>query len=204
MTPFHNPDLSPDMHRRDALKAGIGVLGLGGLNGCTGRQSPDSNGGTEPRSTPTGTAASETTATSSPSTPTGTPVPFPETCEPLPDIDELPTPPSELTEDAVETFVGEFERVYTVATNDEYGGVESLRIRSVETGGEQYVVSLSFDAVPATPTSDADGATPTLLPPDAYTHRAVYRLTEERMLRELRSHVDDSLLSRTCWTLESG
>jgi hypothetical protein len=150
------------------------------------------------------TTASETTAASPTSTPTETPVPFPETCDPLPDIDDLPTPPSDLTKDTVETFVGDFERVYAVETNDEYGGVESIQITSVETVGEQYIVNLSFDAVPATPTPDSDGATTTPLPTDAYIHRAVYRLTNERMLRELRSHIDDSLLSRTCWTLESG
>jgi hypothetical protein len=97
-----------------------------------------------------------------------------------------------------------FERAYALATNEEYGDVESLRIRSVETVGERYVVSLSFDAVPATSTADAGGATPTPLPIDAYTHRAVCRLTRERTIRELRSHIDDSLLSRTCWTLEGG
>jgi hypothetical protein len=196
------------MHRRDVLEAAIGVVGFSGLSGCTGGRSPDSNGGTGPQSTPTGTAASETTsaettAASPTPTPTETPVPFPETCEPLPDIDGLPTPPSELTEDTVETFVRDFERVYAVATNDVYGDVESLRIHSVETVDERYVVRLTFDAVPVTSTPDANGATPTPLPTDAYTHRAVYRVTEERMLRELRSHIDDSLLSETCWTLES-
>ena len=190
------------MHRRDVLEAGVAVIGIGGLSGCAGRRSPGSNGRTEPQSTPTETPASETAAASLTTTSTGTPVPFPDTCEPLPDIDGLPAPPSELTEDTVETFVGDFERVYAVATNDDYGAVDSLRIHSVERVGERYVVGLSFDAVPATTTPDADGATSTPLPLDAYTHRAVYRLTEERMLRELRSHIDDSLLSRTCWTLE--
>jgi hypothetical protein len=191
------------MRRRHVLKAGVGALACSGLSGCTGRQSPEPNDGTGSQSTPTETTASETTTSPTPP-PTDTPVPFPETCEPLPDIDGLPTPPSELTEDTAETFVGEFERVYAVATTDHYGGVESLQIRSVETVGERYVVSLSFDAVPVTPTTDAAEGTPTPLPTDAYTHRAVYRLTEERMLRELRSHIDDSLLSRTCWTLERG
>ncbi|MFC6989863.1 hypothetical protein ACFQJD_16265 [Haloplanus sp. GCM10025708] len=192
------------MHRRDVLEAGAGVLGFVGLSGCTGGQSAGSNGGTEPGSTPTETADSATSTAETTATPTETPVPFPETCEPLPDVDGLPTPPSELTEDAAGAFVEEFESVYAVATNDEYGGVESLRVHSVETVGERYVVRLTFDAVPATPTADADGTTPTPLPTDAYTHRAVYRLTEERMFRELRSHIDDSLLSRTCWKLESG
>jgi len=181
------------MHRRDLLKAGIGVLGFGGLGGCTSNRPSDPNGGAGTRSTPT----------ESP-TPTETPVPFPETCGPLPDIDGLPSPPSEVTADTAETFVGDFERVYAVATNDEYGGVESLQIHSVETAGSRYIVGLTFDAVPAAPTPGADGTTSTALPPDAYTHRAVYRLADERMVRELRSHIDDSLLSRTCWTLESG
>lgn len=175
------------MHRRDVLKAGIGVLGSGGLSGCLGDRSPVSNGGTEP-----------------PATPTETPVPFPESCESLPAIDGLPTPPSELTEASVERFVRDFERVYAVSTNDEYGGVDSLDIQSVETIGERYVVGLRFEAAPVTPTTDADGATPTPLPIDALTHRAVYRLTAERMLRELRSHIDDALFSRTCWTLAGG
>ncbi|WP_348609033.1 hypothetical protein [Halobaculum rarum] len=183
------------MHRRDVLKSGIGVLGFGGLSGCTSGRPSDSTGSAGPRSTPTESPTP---------TPTETPVPFPETCEPLPDIDGLPTPPSELTADTAETFVRDFERVYAVATNDEYGGVESLRIHSVETVGSRYIVSLTFDAVPVTPTTGADGTTPTALPPDAYTHRAVYRLAEERMVRELRSHIDHSLLSQTCWTLESG
>jgi hypothetical protein len=187
----------------------MGVVGFSGLSGCIGDESSSSNGGTEPRSTPTETAASATetsgaTAASPTPTPTETPVPFPETCGSLPDIDGLPSPPSELTEETVEAFVGEFERVYALATNEEYGDVESLRIHSVETVGERYVVSLSVDAVPATPTADAGGTTSTPLPPDAYTHRAVYRVTGERMVRELRSHIDDSLLSRTCWTLEGG
>ncbi len=190
------------MQRRDVLTAGIGVLGFSGLSGCTGRQSPDSNGGTEPQSTPTETPRSETTASSPTPTPTDTPVPFPETCEPLPDINGLPTPPSELTEVSVETFVRDFERVYAVATNDEYGDVDSLVIHSVERVGERYIVSLRFEAAPVTPTPDADGATPTPLPIDALTHRAVYRLTDERMLRELRSHIDGALFSRTCWILE--
>lgn len=194
------------MHRRDFLTAAVGVIGVGGLSGCIGDQASDSNGQTDPQSTPTetpGSAAGTASPTPTP-TPTETPVPFPDSCEPLPEIDGLPEPPSELTEDTVETFVQDFERVYAVATNDEYGGVESLQIHSVEAVGGRYIVSLSFDAVPATPTPDADGATPTPLPTDAYTHHAVYRLTEERMLRELRSHIDDSLLSRTCWALESG
>ena len=199
ITPLPEAGLIPIMHRRGVLTVALGVIGVSGLSGCIGGRSPDSNGGTEPRSTPTET----TTAPPTP-TPTETPVPFPETCEPLPDIDGLPTPPSELTEDTAETFVEAFERVYAVATNDEYGGVESLRIRSVETAGERYLVSLSFEAAPVTRTPDADGATPTPLPTDAYTHRAVYHLTEERMLRELRSHIDDSLFSRTCWTLGRG
>jgi hypothetical protein len=187
------------MRRRDVLTAATGVVGVTGLSGCIGDQASGSNDGTDSRSISTQTSPSEAGATS----PIETPVPFPETCEQLPDIDGLPTPPSELTEETVETFVKEFERVYAVATNDEYGDVESLRIHSVEQAGERYVVSLSFDAVPMTPTPDADGATPTPLPADAYTHHAVYRLTEERMLRELRSHIDDSLLSKTCWILES-
>ncbi|MFB6140464.1 MAG: hypothetical protein ABEJ26_08530 [Halosimplex sp.] len=210
------------MQRRDALKAGLGAVALGGLSGCASGRSPGSNDGTEPPSTSTETtesdstpaetatpenAASETPPSDAPATPptsTGTPVPFPETCGPLPDIDGLPAPPSEPTADTAEAFVRDFERVYAVATTEEYGGVDSLRVRSVEAVGERYVVALSFDAVPATPTADAAGETPTPQPPDAYTHRAVYRLTGERMLREVRSHIDDSLLSRTCWTLESG
>lgn len=184
------------MQRRDVLKVASGVVGVSSLSGCIGGQ--DSNGGTAPRSTST---TSETTITS---TPTETPVPFPETCEPLPDIDELPSPPSEFTEDTVKTFVKDFERVYVVATNDEYGGVESLQIRSVDTVDGRYIVSLSFEAAPVNHTPDADGKTPTPLPTDGYTHRAVYRVTEERMIREVRSHIDDSLLSRTCWTLERG
>ncbi|MFB6123244.1 MAG: hypothetical protein ABEJ78_07275 [Haloferacaceae archaeon] len=191
------------MYRRDVLEAGAGVLVLGGLSGCTDGQSSGSDG-TEARSTPTETTTSATTTVATTATPTETPVPFPETCEPLPDVDGLLAPPSKLTGGSAESFVREFERAYAVATNDEYGGVESLRVHSVETVGERYVVRLTFDAVPATATPDADGATPTPLPPDAYTHRAVYRLTEERMLRELRSHIDDSLRSRTCWNLEDG
>lgn len=179
------------MHRRDLLVAGIGVLGVGGLSGCAGRQSPDGDDGTDTPST----------STETPSMPTETPVPFPEQCEPLPDIDGLPAPPSELTEDSVQTFVEDFERVYAVATNEEYGGVDSLSIQSVETVGERFVVRLSFEAAPATSTPDENGETATQLPTDAYTHRAVYRLTDERLLREVRSHIDDSLLSETCWTL---
>ena len=192
------------MERRDVINAAVGVVGFTGLSGCTGRQSPDSNSGTESQPTPTETTAPETAVGSPTSKPTKTPVPFPETCELLPDIDGLPTPPSELTENTVETFVSDFERVYAVATNDEYGAVNSLQTRSVETMGERYIVSLSFEAAPMTRTPDADGTTPTPPPIDALTHRAVYRLTEERMLREVRSHIDDSLLSRTCWTLERG
>lgn len=206
---FRTTSLSPGVHRREVLEAGIGVLGFSGLSGCTGDRSPDPSGGTEPQPTPTETVASESTASettvASPTpTPTETPVPLPETCEPLPDIDGLPTPPSELTEDSVETFVREFERVYAVATNDDYGGVDSLDIHSVERVGEQYIVSLRFEAVPVMPTADADGTTPTPPPLDALTHRAVYRLTDERMLRELRSHIDGALFSHTCWTLERG
>lgn len=192
------------MKRRDVLAAAIGVVGFTGLSGCTDSQLTDSNGGTDPRSTPTQTSTSETGAASSTPTTIETPVPFPETCEQLPDIDGLPTPPSELTEASVETFVREFERVYAVATNDDYGGVASLETRSVETIDERYVVRLAFEAVPTTATPDADGETPTPLPIDAYTHHAVYRLTETRLLRELRSHIDGSLFSETCWTLDSG
>jgi hypothetical protein len=173
------------MRRRDALASGVGLLGLGCLSGCAALRSPASDDGT---ATPSSGA-------------TATPVPFPETCAPLPDIDGVPAPPSELTRESVESFVRDFERAYAVATTDEYGGVDSLRTRSVEVVGERYVVGLSFDAAPATPSSDADGATSTPLPPDAYTHRAVYRVTDERVLRELRSHIDDSLRSRTCWRL---
>ena len=184
------------------------MIGFSGLSGCAADRLPGSNGGTEPWSAPTGTATSATAGSETAASPTPTPTeasaPFPETCGPLPDIDGLPASPSELTEDTVEAFVRDFERVYSLATNDEYGGVEALRVHSVERVDERYVVSLSFDAVPATPTADAVGATPTSLPPDAYTHRAVYRLTEDRMLRELRSHIDDSRLSRTCWTLDGG
>jgi hypothetical protein len=206
------------MRRRALLGAGLGVLCGAGLGGCTGRRSPDPGGGTGPRSTatePTGTPTPEpapsesaadasATATASTSAPTETPVPFPETCEPLPDVEGLPAPPSELTEETAEAFVEEFERTYAVATTDEYGGVDSLRVDSVETVGERYVVGLSFDAVPATPTAGGDGETPTPLPPDAYAHAAVYRLAETRMLREVRSHIDGGLLSWRCWTLGSG
>lgn len=184
---FYSITLSQNVHRRDVLKAGMSVLGLSSLSGCIGDQSSVSNGGTESHSSPT-----------------ETPVPFPEACESLPEINGLPTPPSELTEDSVMTFVEDFERVYAVTTNDEYGGVNSLDIQSVETIGERLVVRLRFEAVPVTRTPDADGMTPTPPPIDALTHRAVYRLTEERMLRELRSHIDDALFSRTCWTLAAG
>jgi len=184
------------VHRRDLLIASIGVLGFSSLSGCTGRQLPGSNG-TETQSTSTQTKAP------SPTTLTETPVSFPETCEPLPAIEGLPTPPSELTQDTAETFVRDFESVYAVETNDEYGDVDSLQIQDVEIVGERYIVRLSFGAVPATPTPDADGETPTSHPVDAYTHQAVYRLTGERMLRELRSHSDDSLLSKTCWMMEN-
>lgn len=201
VTCFPDPNPLSTVRRRDVLEAATGVLGLGGLSGCTGR-TPDSDGGTS-RSTSTESTANPTTTSATP-TPTETSVPFPETCEPLPPIDGLPVPPSELAAETAEAFAREFERVYAVATNSEYGGVESLEVRGVETVGERYVVSLTFDATPATPTADTDGATPTPLPPDAYTHRAVYRLIEDRMLREVRSHIDDSLLSRTCWSLGSG
>lgn len=187
------------MYRREVFKAGIGVLGFNGLSGCAGSQLPGLNGGTEFKSTPTETAAGSPVSSA-----TETPVPFPETCKPLPDINGLPTPPSELTADTVKRFVSDFERVYAVATNDHYGDVKSLYISSIEKVGERYVVSLSFDAVPVTPTPNTGGTTPTPLPTDAYIHRVVYRLTEERMLRELRSHIDNSLLSKTCWLLESG
>lgn len=192
------------MKRRDVLATAIGVVGVTGLSGCTDIQLTESNGGTDPRSTPTETPTSETGTASPTPTTTKTPVPFPETCEQWPDIDGLPTPPSELTEESVETFVREFERVYAVATNDDYGGVASLETRSVETIDERYVVRLAFEAVPTTATPDADGETPTPLPIDAYTHHAVYRLTETRLLRELRSHIDGSLFSKTCWTRDSG
>ena len=199
---IRNTNLPLNVNRRNLLKASLAVLGFSGLSGCTSDQSSSLNGGTEPQSTPTETLGSGTAAASPTSTASETPVPFPETCESLPDIDGLPTPPSELTGDSVETFVRDFESVYAVATNDDYGGVDSLQIDSVETASERYIVSLTFDAVPATPTPAGDGETPTRHPPDAYAHRAVHRLTDDRLLRELRSHIDDSLLSQTCWTLE--
>jgi len=50
------------MQRRTVLKSGLGVLGLSGLSGCIGSQSPDSNALTGSQSTPTETDVSETTA----------------------------------------------------------------------------------------------------------------------------------------------
>jgi hypothetical protein len=191
------------LQRRELLAAAC-VVGVVGLGGCTGSQSSPEEGA-DPRSTATETVSPTATGSATPtSTRTETPVPFPESCERMPDIEGLPAPPSDLTADSAEAFARDFERVYAVATNEEYGGVESLRTRSVETSGERYVVGLGFDAAPATSTADGDGGTQTPLPTDAYTHRAVYRLTETRMLREERSHIDGSLLARTCWTLERG
>jgi len=135
------------MHRRDLLKAGVGVFGVSGLSGCAGVPSLEPDDEPEPESTetPTSETPDPGTPTNSPTpTPTETPVPFPETCEPIPDIDRLPEPPSELTEETAETFSGEFERVYAVATNDEYGGVNTLDIDSVETVDERYVITLSY------------------------------------------------------------
>jgi hypothetical protein len=203
---FADDPLPRDVQRRDVVEAVFGVVALTVSSGCTAFESSGTTTDHDTRQTPTEreppTESSTPPDSHSPiPTPADTPVPVPETCDPLPALDGVPAPPPELTRDTAESFAVEFERAYAVRTEDEYGGVESIRVRSVETVGERYVVALSVDAAPVSATPDADGTTPTSLPIDAYTHRAVYRLTDGRMLRELRSHIDGSLRSWTCFTL---
>lgn len=188
------------MHRREFLAGTITVFGTSSLAGCSGLQTLSDDGETSSQSTPNTTATqTPSTATPKTDTPTSTPVPFPESCEPLPDIDGLPARPAELTEDSVISYLTEFERVYTVATKSSYQGIASLRVTHTETVGDRYNVQLEVEGIPVTPTPGPDSQTPTPGPADGFAHRVLYRLEDNRMLRELRGYAGGSRLSSDCW-----
>ena len=181
------------MDRREFLAEIASLLGTVGVAGCAGRQSPAR---ATPTDTPTGTPLGGTSDTGTP-----TPVPFPDTCGPLPDVDGLPARPAEWTADSVRSYVIDFERVYAVATKSEYSGIATLRVTHTETIGDRYRVQLEVEGEPTTPTPNPDGSTPTPMPADASAHRALYRVEGDRLLRELRGHAGGRRLSSDCWTL---
>lgn len=172
------------MYRRELLS----VLTAAGLVGCVGR----------PASPGDGDAATPTPSDSG--TPTLTPLP--DSCEPLPDVEGLPTRPEELNEDSVADYVSEFERVYVPATDPAYGGIESLQVTDVEGIGDRFRVELAVEGAPPQRTPGPDGETPTPMPVDAHSHRTRYRLEGDRLVREHLAYADSSLLSSECWTLE--
>jgi hypothetical protein len=106
-----------------------------------------------------------------------------------------------LTEESVRSYVTEFERVYAVTTKSEYGGIASLQVTETETIGDRYRIQLEVEGEPATPTTGPDESTPTPLPADAYSHKVLYRLESDRMMRVLLTYPDEAPLSSDCWIL---
>jgi hypothetical protein len=190
------------MHRREFLTVTATAFGTSSVAGCLGRQSSPGVDGTPPESTPT-TTPTQNPVTPDTATSTTTPTSFPDTCQPLPDIDGLPERPTKLTEDSVRSYVTEFERVYAVATKSQYEGIASIRVTHTETIGDRYRVQLEVEGEPVTPTAGPDGRTSTPMPVDAYAHRALYRLEGDRMVRELRGHAGGRRLSSDCWILST-
>ncbi len=141
------------MYRRDLLAMAAASLGMIGVAGCLGSDSTADDGGTPTRSAPSATPTrAPSTSTDGGGTPTRTPVPFPDACQPLPDVDGLPARPTELTAESIRSYVTEFERVYAVATRSEYGGIANLRVIESETLGERYRLLLEVEGAPATTT----------------------------------------------------
>lgn len=169
------------MYRRLFLTVTATALGTTSVAGCLSSLSSSDDGGT----------------------PTQTPVPFPDTCQSVPDIDGLPARPDELTEESVRSYVTEFEQVYAIATKAEYGGIVSLRVTETETIGDRYRVQLEVEGEPATPRTGTDQRTPTPLPADAYSHKVLYRLEGDRMMRVLLTYPDEAALSSDCWILSA-
>jgi hypothetical protein len=182
------------MHRRELLTVTATALGTVSFAGCTGSSS--TSDGSETPTPATRTEPGE-------GTPTQTPVPFSDTCQPLPDIDTLPARPTELTEESVRSYVTEFERAYAVATESRYGGIASLQLTETETIGDRYRLQLEVEAEPVTPTRAPDGRTPTPMPAGAYAHKVLYRLEGDRMMRELLTYPDEAPLSSDCWILSA-
>lgn len=181
------------MRRREFLAATTAAFGTGSVAGCTGRQSPS-------ETTPTD-RTTQSTPTSASGQPTDTPVPESESCQSLPDIDGLPDRPAEWTDESVRSYVTVFERAYAVEANPEYRAIDSVRVTHVEASDEGYRVQLDVEGVPATPGTDPSDGTPTPLPVDGRTHRALYRVRADRLVRERRGHAGGRLLTSDCWAL---
>ena len=184
------------MNRRALLTATGALLASGGVAGCS---SVLSDAGDDSDGTPT----PEQDDSNQSDDDTDTPDPLPDDCSSLPDIEELPTPPEERTQDTVTEFVREFEQVYGVATNDEYSDLESVQTTHVESTGDRYRVQLAIEAVRPTPTPGSDGSTPTPEPADASSYRTLYRLEGDTLVRELQDFAGGRELSSDCWTLDA-
>lgn len=192
------------MNRRRVLTATAAAV-AGGLAGCTAVQSGDDETD-DPDSTPTETPSSEPSPADSPTetTPTPTREPFPDSCPEGPDVDGLPSVPESPTEENIAEFVTEFERVYAVATNDEYRALEDVRVTDTESTDGRFRVELAVEATMVTGTPGPDGETPTPRPAGASAHRALYRIQGEQVVRELRGHAAGRKISSECWTVDSG
>lgn len=173
------------MDRRTFLTLAATAVGATSLTGCLGNSPAGEDGD-----------AATPTATQTP-----TPDPFPASCQALPDVEGVPSPPAEATEDSVREYVTEFERTYAVATNADYRSVESVNVNRVETEDDTYEVELAVEGVPATSTAASEGSTATPRPADATAHRALYRFDGDRLVRELRGYAGGRELSSDCWTV---
>lgn len=198
------------MNRRDLLGSVAAVV-AGGLAGCTSQSSADTPDDeatptTIPAdATPADTPRSDSTpedATPGDATSTITPEPFPYSCPEAPDIEGLPSLPESPTEDSIRAFAVEFERVYAVATNDDYAGIDSIQVKSVDSLEGRFQVKLAVEAALSTP--DSDGETPTPRPAEASAHRALYRIQGKAVVRELRGFPAGRKIDSECWALESG
>lgn len=185
------------MKRRSVLATATTLVGAGTLAGCLrpGGDPAGANGTESPPPTQPSTTETATTVQS--------PDNLPEDCQPLPDIQGLPSRPEPLTEERVREYVTEFERTYAVAANDEYAAIDGLTVNHVTDDRGYYRASLEVDAVPPTETTSSEDSTATERPPDATAYRVQYLLPEGRVIRELRGYAGGSLLSVTCWTVAS-
>jgi hypothetical protein len=184
------------MNRRELLTATGVLLASGSVAGCSSvlsESDDDSDGAPTPEQDDSNQSDDDTT---------DTPEQLPDDCSSLPDIEGLPTPPEERTQDTVTEFVRAFEEVYAVATKSRYSALESIQT-DVEAVPGGYKADLAVEAERPRRTPGPDGSTPTPEPSEAYAHRATYRLNDDTLVRILRGFPGGRELSRECWILDS-
>jgi hypothetical protein len=192
--------------KRRAFLATTALLTTGTTVGCISGSDDstagDSNGETDGGSDSVSDEnTADTTPTDTPSTPDDQPEWVDSNCQPVPDIEGLPSPPETLTEDSVVSYVREFEPVYVVATNEQYGAIDSIDVTNVEEDNG-YHVDIAVEGSAPTP-ADEENATRTPVPADGTSHRATYRIAGAYLVRDFRAYASEAVLDSACWTLES-